>query len=173
MTPARIQPFSRKYNINIGCFNGKKITRRNNTQRNKALFIHNNLFCLIWKSNESSFDKAIEEELKPDFKVVDNVMSDTHVKRFFKDEFKPKKLQSPITNITVDDLETYNTDRVVPYCSCIYKLSKNSGNYNRVITEEEYEKCKQDCIVFKGTNSINGMLDFVLPFKRKAKKVIS
>ena len=31
-----------------------------------------------------------------------------------------KKVQSPLTNISVYDLETYKNDRVVPYCSCIY-----------------------------------------------------
>ena len=34
MTCARIQPFSRKYNINIGWFDGTRINPRNLTQRN-------------------------------------------------------------------------------------------------------------------------------------------
>ena len=36
MTSARNQPFCRKYNINIGCFDGTRINPRNNTQRNIA-----------------------------------------------------------------------------------------------------------------------------------------
>ena len=78
MTSARIQPFCRKYEINIGCFNGKVITPRNFTQRNTTLFIHNNHFYLIWKSNGISFIQAIKE-LRQNFKVVDNVISDKHV----------------------------------------------------------------------------------------------
>ena len=85
MTSARIQPFCRKYNINIGCFDGTRRNPRNITQRNISLFIYNNNFCLIWKSDAISFDKAIKE-LKDNFKVVYNVISDKHVKSFVKYE---------------------------------------------------------------------------------------
>ena len=52
-------------------------------------------------------------------------------KVFIKHEYKPKKVQSPLTKIVFDDLETFNKNRAVPYCGCIYKLSKISGNYYR------------------------------------------
>ena len=83
MTSARSQPFCRKYNINIVCFDGTRINPRNFTQRNTSLFIYNNHFCLIWKSNHISFNQVIEDELKPSRKVVDNVISDKHVKSFY------------------------------------------------------------------------------------------
>ena len=83
MTSARIQPFCRKHNINIGCYVGFRVCPRKITQRNIALKIHNNHFCLIWKSDGVSFDKAIKE-LKDNFKVVDNVISDKHVKCYIK-----------------------------------------------------------------------------------------
>ena len=76
MTSARFQPFCRKYNINIGCINGKEINSRNITERNTSLFIYNNHFCSNWKSNGISLNKAIEDELKPNFEVVDNFISD-------------------------------------------------------------------------------------------------
>ena len=60
MASARIQPFCRKYNINIGCSNGKK-TPRTITQRNIAFKVHRNHFCLIWKSNDISFKKTMKE----------------------------------------------------------------------------------------------------------------
>ena len=44
MTSARVQPFCRKYNINIGCYDGFRVYPRNITQRNIALKIHNNHF---------------------------------------------------------------------------------------------------------------------------------
>ena len=56
--------------------------------------MHINHFCLLWISNDISFVKAIEKELKPNSKVVDSVISDNHVKSFFKHEYKPKKVQS-------------------------------------------------------------------------------
>ena len=171
MTTARIQPFCKKYNINIGYFNGKEVWPRTVTQRNTALKVHNNHFCLIWKSNGSSFNQIIENELKPNFKVVDNVISDKHVKSFIEYDYKPKKVKSPLTNIVVYDLETFNKIRAVPYCSCIYKLSKLSGKYHRDISEQEYQKCLNDCVVFKGTDCINEMLDHVLSFKGEPKKI--
>ena len=83
MTSARLQPICRKYNINIGCFDGMRLNPRNKTQRNTALKIHVNHFCLIWKSEGISFDKAINE-IKDNFKVVDSLISDKHVKSFVK-----------------------------------------------------------------------------------------
>ena len=73
----------------------------------------------------------------------------------------------------VFDMESFNTDRAVPYTSCKYRLSKISCKNNRDITDRENEKCRKDCIVFKGTNSINKMLDHVLQFKEEAEKVFN
>ena len=84
------------------------------------MFIYNNHFCLIWKSDGISFDKTIKE-IKDNFKVVDNVVSDKQGKSFIKYEYKPKKVKDPLTNIVVYDLETFNKIRAVPYCSCINK----------------------------------------------------
>ena len=117
MTSARIQPFCRNYNINIGCFDGTRKNPRNYFQRNKALFIHSNQSCLIWKSNGNSFIQVIEVELKPNFKVVDKVISDKHVESYFIFEYKPQKVQSPLTYIIVYDLETFDKERAVPYAS--------------------------------------------------------
>ena len=109
MTSARNQPFCRNYIINIGCFDGTRINPRNLTPRNTSLFIYNDHFCLNWKSDGIGFDKAIKE-LQDNFKVVDNVISDKHVKSFIKYEYNPKKVKSPLTNIVVYDLETFNKD---------------------------------------------------------------
>ena len=85
LTSARVQPFCRKHNINIDCYDGFRVCPRNITQRNTALKIHNNHFCLIWKSDGVSFVGAIKD-LKDNFKVVDNVISDKHVKSCIKYE---------------------------------------------------------------------------------------
>ena len=53
----------------------------------------------------------------------------------------------------------------------MYRLSKILGKYYRDITDGDYKKCEKDCIVFKGTNSINQMLDHVSQFKGEARKV--
>ena len=73
--------------------------------------------------------------------------------------------------MVVYDIETFNTIKCVPYSNCIYRLSKISGKYNRDKSEKEYQKCLNDCVVFKGTDCINEKLDHVLLFKGEAKKV--
>ena len=93
------------------------------------------------------------------------------LKVIIKYEYNLKKVKSHLTNIVVYDLETFNKIRVVPYCSCIYKLSKISGKYHRDISEQEYQKCLNVCVVFKGTACINEILDHVLSFKGEPKKV--
>ena len=169
MTSARIQPFCTKQNINIGCFDGTRINPRNLTQRNTSMFIYNNHFCSISKSHGISFEKAITE-LRDNFKVLDNVISDKHVKSFIKYDYNHKKVKSPLTHIVVYDSETLNKIRAVPYCSCIYTLSKISGKYYRGISEQEFQKSLSDCVVFKGTDCNNEMLDHVLSFKGVPKK---
>ena len=92
MTSAKFQLFCRKYNINIGCFDGTRINPRNVTQRDTALKKHKNHFCLIWKPNNITFNQVVEDELKPNLKAVDIFISDKHVKSFIKYDYKPKKV---------------------------------------------------------------------------------
>ena len=56
------------------------------TQKNVASKKHNNHFCLNLNSNENSFNKSLEE-IKLNFEVVPNVISDKHVKSFNKHEY--------------------------------------------------------------------------------------
>ena len=81
-------------------------------------------------------------------------------------------VRSQLTNMVVYDIETFNTDRAVPYDNCIYGLSIFSGKYNRDISEKEYKKGLNGCIVFKGLDNINQMLDYVLQFKGEPKRII-
>ena len=115
--------------------------------------------------------QELENESKPNFKLVYNVISDKDVKSLIKYEYNPKKNKSPLTNIVIYDLETFNNDRAVTYCSCIYKISKISGKYHRDKSEQEYQKCLNDCVVFKGTDCNNEMVGYVLLFKGEPKKV--
>ena len=53
----------------------------------------------------------------------------------------------------------------------MYKLSKICAKYNRDTSEQEYQKCLNDCVVFNGTHYFNEMLDHVLSFRGDPKKV--
>ena len=167
LTSAGNQPFCRKHIIFIGCYHGFTICPRKITERNIAIKMHKNHFFLIWETQGVIFNKAIEE-LEKNFKIVENSISDKHVKSYIKYEYKRKKVPSQLTNMDVYDLETFNLDGIVPYANCVYRLGKVSGKYNRDMTLRQYEKRRKDCINFKGTDSVNGTLDHVLKFKGEA-----
>ena len=90
MTKARIQPFCRANNINLGYWDGERVFSRSVTNRDNALFLFNNQFCLIWKSEGVSFKQAVQE-LNDNFKMVDNFITEENVISHFKYEFIPKK----------------------------------------------------------------------------------
>ena len=170
MTMARIQPCLKKSGIDLGYYNGERVFPRTVTNRDSALYLYNNHFCLIWKSQGVSFNQAIQE-LKNNFKLVDNYITGENVHSHFKYEFVPKKIDSHLTNFIVYDLETHNTDRARPYNMTFYRLSKISGRYDRDPTQEELKKSINDTLAFAGDNCINNALDFCLKLKGEKRKV--
>ena len=174
MTKARIQPFCRANNINLGYWDGERVFPRSVMNRDSALYLYNNHFCLIWKSEGVSFKQAVRE-LDENFKMVDNFITEEIVTSHFKYEFIPKKIESHLTNFIVYDLETHNTDRARPYNMNFYRLSKIAGRYDRDPTPEEIKKSIKDTIAFSGDDCINNALDYLLKLKgdeRKAKNKI-
>ena len=170
MTMARIQPCLKKLGIDLGYYNGERVFPRTVTNRDSALYLYNNHFCLIWKSQGFNFKDAIDE-LKSNFKIVDNYITEENVNSHFKYEFIPKKIESHLTNFIVYDLETHNTDRARPYCISFYRLSKIAGRYNRDQTAIELENCRKDTIVFDGDDCIDKALDYLLKLKGEERKV--
>ena len=170
MTKARIQPCLRKLGIDLGYFNGERVFPRSVTNRDSALYLYNIHFCLIWKSEGVSFNQAIRE-LKANFKIVDNYITEENVNAYFKYEFIPKKIESHLTNFIVYDLETYSSDRARPYNMTFYRLSRIAGRYDRDPTQLELEKSKNDTIAFMGDDCINTALDYCLKLKGEERKV--
>ena len=151
MTKARIQPICRANKINLGCFDGNGVYPRSVTNRNSALFIYNNHFCLIWKPEGVSFIQAVKE-LKDNFKMIHNYITEENVTSHFKFEIIPKKIESHLTNFIVNDLETHNTERARPYNMTFYRLSKIAGRYEHDPTQEELQQSIDDTIAFSGDN---------------------
>ena len=170
MTLARIQHFCRADNINLGYYNNDRVFPRTVTNRDSALYLYNNHFCLLWKSEGVSLNQAIKE-VKANFKIVDNFITEENVTSHFKYEFTPKKIESHLTNFIVYDLETHNTDRARPYDMTFYRLSKIAGRYERDPTQEELQKSIKDFIAFAGDDCINNALDFCLKLKGEECKV--
>ena len=110
--------------MNLGYWEGINVFPRSVTDRDNALFLYNNHFCLIWKSDGVSFNQAIKE-LKDNFKIIDIFITEENVKSHFEYIYTPKK-QSHLTTFITYDLETHITARARPYVFCFYRLSKNS-----------------------------------------------
>ena len=130
MTKARIQPFCRANIINLEYHDGTRVFPRTVTNTDSALFLYNNQFCLELKSQNVSFNQVITE-LKANFKIVDDYITEENVNSNFKYEFIPKKFESHLPNFIVYDLETHNTDRARPYNMTFYQISKLAGKNDR------------------------------------------
>ena len=170
MTKARIQPFCRANEINLGYYNGDRVFPRTVTNRDTALYLFNIHFCVIWKSESVCFKDAVSE-LEENFKMVDKYITEENVNSHFKYEFIPKKIESHLSNFIVYDLETHNTDRARPYNMTFYRLSKIAGRYDRDPTQEELQKSIKDTIAFAGDDCINNALDYCLKLKGEERKV--
>ena len=143
---------------------------RNIKERNKALYLYKNYFCLIWKSQGVSFIKAIEE-LKPNFKTVETCSGEKNIISLFKYEFIPQKIEYQLTNFTAYDLETQISDRAKPYSVFLIRLFKLVGKYNRDITPYEKEKSKTDTFVFDGGKYVSNAIVFSLKLNDDVRKV--
>ena len=170
MTKARIQPFCGANNINLGYYNEDRVFPRSVTNRDSALFLFDNHFRVIWKSECLSFKQAIKE-LKDNFEIVDNFITEENVNSHFKYEFIPKKIESHLSNFIVYDLETHNTDRTCPYNMTFYRLSKIAGRYERDPTQEDIHKSIDDTIAFSGDKYIGNALDFCLKLRGDERKL--
>ena len=98
-----------------------------------VLYLYNNHFCSIWKSQRVTFNQAIQE-LKTNFKIVDNFLTEEIVNSHFKHEFIPKKIESQLIYFIVYDLETHSTDRARPFDMTFYRLSQIAGKWSRYLT---------------------------------------
>ena len=170
MTKARIQPFCRANNIDLGYFNVDRIYPRTVTNGDSALYLYNNHFCLIWKTEGVSFNQAIRE-LKDNFQIVNNYITEENVNSHFKYEFTPKKKESHLSNFIVYDIETHNTNRARPYNKTFYRISKIAGGYKRDPTKDELEKSIKDTISFAGDDCVEKSLNYLLKLKGEEKKV--
>ena len=74
----------------MGYFDGIRVFPRSVTEKDNALFLYNNLFGLSWKSEGVSFNQATKE-LKDNFKMDDNHLTEENIKSYFEYIFTPKK----------------------------------------------------------------------------------
>ena len=111
MTSAEIQPFCKKYGINLGVYNinQQEILPRSVTERRLCLIIHENHFCVIWKTKKTSFTDAIKE-LEDNFKYEAKQISDNILKQVQEYKFPISNEKDCLYAVSAFDLETANVD---------------------------------------------------------------
>ena len=170
LTKARIQPFCRANNFNLGYYDGTRVFPRTLTDRTLALYLHKSHFCLIRKSENVSFNQATKE-LKDNVNIIDNYKTEENGNSHFKFEFIPQKIESHLNNFIVYDVETNDTDRAKPYNMTFYRLSEIAGRYERDPTQEELQMSINEILSFVGDNCVGNALDYSLKFRSEERKV--
>ena len=164
MTSARIQPFCKKYNISLGVYNIKQqeILPRSISQRKGCLFIHVDHFCLIWKTNNTTFSDAIKE-LKDNFKHESNQISNNILKQVQEYKFPKTNDVDCLSAVFAFDLETVNVDYKL-YCECYaagcYHLNRIKECYNGNLSDDELEIERKHVHIFDYENK-NPVLDMI------------
>ena len=176
MTSAKIQPFCKKYDINLGIYNinQKEILPRSVTERRLCLIIHENHFCVIWKTKKTSFTNAIKE-LEDNFKYEANQISDNILKQVQEYKFPISNEKDCLYAVFAFDLETANVDYkqyCVPYASGCYHLNRLKECYNGNLSEDELkiERVNVHIFDYKNKNPVMDMINFIVKnYKGKPK----
>ena len=175
MTSAKIQPFCKKYNINLGVYNKnqQEILPRSATERRICLYIHENHFCLIWKTKNTTFTKAIKE-LEDNFKYEANQKSDNILKQAQEYKFPISNEKDCLYAVFAFDLETANVDfkqYCVPYAAACYHLNRLKECYNGNLSEDELKIERDNVHIFDyKKNPVMDMIDFIVKnYKGKPK----
>ena len=176
MTSAKIQPFCKKYNINLGVYNKnqQKILPRSITERRICLYIHENHFCLIWKTKITTFTNAIKE-LEDNLKYEVNQISDNILKQVQEYKFPISNEKDCLYAVFAFDLETANVDfkqYCVPYAAGCYHLNRLKECYNGNLSEDELKIERENVHIFdyKNENPVMDMIDFIVKnYKGKPK----
>ena len=176
MTSAKIQPFCKKYGINFGVYNinQQEILPRCVTERRLCLIIHENHFCVIWKTKKTSFTDAIKE-LEDNSKYEANQITDNILKQVQEYKFPISNEKDCLYAVFAFDLETANVDYkqyFVPYAAGCNHLNRLKECYNGNLSEDELKIERENVHIFdyKNKNPVKDMINFIVKnYKGKPK----
>ena len=178
MTSAKIQPFCRKYNSNLGVYNKKQrsILPKTITERRICLLIHNNQFCVIRKKNQSSLPDAIEE-MENNFKYEETQINDDILQQFIEYMLPISYEMNCLYNVFAFDLETCNeeySEYCEPYGAVVYHLKTLYSCFTGSLNEEELaiERSKVHVFDRENGNPVLKVIDYVITkYKGKPKDI--
>ena len=116
MKQAKIQPFCRKYSLNLGVYSHEQRTTlaRSVTERKVCLFIQNNHFCVLRITAQSSFPDAMDE-LQKNSKYESNEITDKIPRQKVDNKLHIIYEKNCMFAVFAFDRETCNKENQ-PYC---------------------------------------------------------
>ena len=113
--------------------------------KNKCLYLHNNDFCVVFKSEGLRLKQAAEE-VKNNFYYQNKVVSNDNLKKVILYSFELEKLNNQL-NLLAFDFETFkDAENAVPYAGAFYSIFKLNMNSNRDSTNEEIENVRESLV---------------------------
>ena len=143
----------------------KTILPRSVIQRSICLFIHDNHFCVIHKSAQSTYPVAIKE-LKDNFQYEYNEISDVILKQVIEYIFPTSYEKNCMFVVFAFDLETCNVENqkyCEAYAARVYHLNRLYECINGDLKEKELQIERKNVHVFdrENNNPVLDMIDFV------------
>ena len=132
------------------------------TERRICPYIHENHFCVIWKTKKTNFTNAIEE-LENNFEYQPNHITDNILKQVVEYKFPISNEKDCLYAVFAFDFDTVNfqyQEFCEPYAAGCYHLDRLKECYNGDLTEEELEIERQHVHIFDRANN-NPVLDMI------------
>ena len=178
MTSAKVQPFCRKYNINLGVYKNKQrsILPKTITERRSCLLTHNNHFWVIWKTNQSAFSDAIEE-IEINFRYEETQINDIIIKKVIEYKFPISYEMNCVYNVFAFDLETCNieySEYCEPYSVVVYHLNNLYWCFNGNLDKEELAIERFIVHIFdrENDNPVLKVIDYVINNIKANQKIV-
>ena len=166
MARCRIPEFCKRYKIDIGIFylETKRILPQTVKQKNICVYIHKNLYCVIWKKNRKhSFFNDVDE-IDKNFKYVKNKINENILKQRIRYRFPKHETIDQLENVFVFDLETHNDQEFAEtYAAGLYDVNRLRDKWDRDLTPDELKSGKENTSVFDASNGncVTNMLKYI------------
>ena len=137
-----------------------------------------NHFCVIWKTNQSTFPDAIKE-IESNFRYEQTQINDNTLQQVIEEKFPISFEMNCLYNVTAFDLETGNvayTEYVETFAAGSYQLNSLYWCFNSSLNKKElaFERSKVHVFDRKSGNPVLEMIDYVIKiYKGKLKDVIN
>ena len=168
MTQCKILKFCKSYKIDIGIYNlkSKRILPQTVKRKNICVHIHENHYCVIWKTNRKDYLLNGVEEIEKIFKKVKNKINENNLKQRIRYRFPKHGTIDQLENVFVFDLETHNDhDFADAYAAGLYDVNRLRDKCDRDLTPDGLVIEREHVTIFDASNG-NCVMDMFNIFRR-------